>query len=284
MTTIVTTDSAELHLTVGGQGPIVMLVHGGPGTYDYLSGSLLGDWLARAHTVVGYDQRGCRHSPSAGPFTVDANVADLEALRRYLGAEHLILIGHSWGGLLSMGYAAAHADRLAGLVLIGSIGPRARWESGFWATLGSRHTPGQRRRLAEIDSEIARTRDPARRGELYRERYNVALPSYLAPVHRHLAFEIESFSRLVAVNTMADMHRTRYRRTEWETGFTAVTAPVTMIHGRQDPVPWSVVDDVCELLPQARVVPLEDCGHFPWLEAPVQLGSALSDALADMHL
>ena len=279
MQAIVQGESARLHLEIRGRGAPVVLVHGGPGIYDYLSDSALGRWLAGNHTVVGYDQRGCRHSPSDGPFTVDDSVADLEAVRRHLDAERVTLVGHSWGGLLSLCYAAAHPERLAGLVLVGSIGPRKPWERAFWDRLDRRHTDEQRRRLARIDAEIARTGDRARRGELYRRRYNVALPSYFAPGRRNLAFQVESFSRLVGVNTMADVHRSRYAKPAWETGFAKVTAPVTIIHGRWDPVPWSVVDDIHQLLPQAKVVPLDDCGHFPWLEVPDTFRAASEAAL-----
>ncbi len=272
-------DTARLHLEVRGAGEPVILVHGGPGIYDYLSGSAIGHWLSEEYTVVGYDQRGCRHSPSEGPFTVDANIGDLESIRRHLGVDRAKLVAHSWGGLLALCYAAAHPDRLAGLVLVGSIGPRKPWERAFWDRLDLRYTPAQRGRLAEIDDQIAHTRDRARRAELYRRRYNVVLPSYFAPGREDLAFEIESFSRLVGVNTMANMHRSRYGAPGWEVGFTKVTAPVTIVHGRQDPVPWRVVEDVEDLLPRAEVVPLEDCGHFPWLEVPEEFGAALARAL-----
>jgi pimeloyl-ACP methyl ester carboxylesterase len=134
--------------------------------------------------------------------------------------------------------------------------------------------------LFRLDAEIARTGDRAHRGELYRRRYNVALPSYFATGRRSLAFEIESFSRLVGVNTMADVHRSRYAKPAWEAGFAEVTAPVTVIHGRQDPVPWSVVEDINHLLPQAKVVPLNDCGHFPWLEVPDTFRAAVEAAMA----
>jgi proline iminopeptidase len=272
-------DTATLHLDIRGQGPPVVLVHGGPGIYDYLGDSPMGRWLAEQYAVVGYDQRGCRHSVSEGPFTVNANVADLEAIRAHLRIERLTLVGHSWGGLLSLCYAADYPERVSGLVLIGSVGPRKGWEPAFWDALGRRHTDRQRRLLADVDARIARTRDRDRRGELYRQRYNIALPSYLAPVHRDLAPEIEWFSRLVGVTTMADMHRTRYADRAWEAGFVRVTAPVTVIHGRQDPVPWSVVDDLREVLPACRVVPLDDCGHFPWLEVPERFRPVLEAAL-----
>lgn len=277
----VNSPGCRIWLTLRGDGPPVVLLHGGPGTYDYLSESALGDWLSSGHTVVGYDQRGCRHSLCDGPFTVDANIADLEAIRRHLNVESLGLVGHSWGGLLAICYAAAHPKRVGHLVLIGTIGPRKGWEPAFWRSVGERHTPDQQRRLAEIDAELAGTRDARRRGHLYRVRYNVALPSYMAPSRRERArIEIESFNRLVGVNAMADMHRGRYADRSWEGGLADLAAPVTVVHGRQDPVPWSVVEDVVDMLPESRVAGVEECGHFPWLEQPEACRSAVLEAMA----
>ena len=48
-----------------GGGPLVVLLHGGPGAYDYFAGSVLSDWLASAYSVWSYDQRGCRYSSSS---------------------------------------------------------------------------------------------------------------------------------------------------------------------------------------------------------------------------
>jgi proline iminopeptidase len=276
---VASTPSTTLHVEVRGEGPAAVLLHGGPGICDYLSGSVMGPWLARGHTVIGYDQRGCRRSASSGPFTVEANLADLEAIRRHLNVEQVDLIGHSWGGLLGLFYAAAFPERVVGLTLIGAIGPHRGWEQAFQDTVDRRHSDAQRRRLARIDAEIARRRDRTEREELYRRRFNVALPSYMAPAHRDTPMEIESYSRRVNLETMADVHRSRYADSSWESGLAKLAGPITMIHGRQDPVPWSVVEDIQQLLPQARAILLEDCGHFPWLEVPDRCAAALGEAL-----
>ncbi|MHC4064716.1 MAG: alpha/beta fold hydrolase [Planctomycetota bacterium] len=272
-------ESALVHVELAGSGPPIVLLHGGPGIYDYLSPAAFAARLGCAYTVVGYDQRGCRRSTSEGPFTVEANLADLEAVRGYLDAEELVLMGHSWGGLLAMFYAASFAQRVAKLVLVGSIGPRGGWERSFQETIERRHTAAQRSLLAHIDTDIGRSRDPTAREELCRRRFNVALPSYMAPDHRETPIEIESYTRRVNLETMADVDRSRYADSSWERGLVGLGGKVTIIHGRQDPVPWSVVDDTQGLVPQAKVIALEGCGHFPWLETPDRFDAALDQAL-----
>ena len=45
-------------------------------------------------------------------MTLQTVVEDLEALRQHLKQDRLVLIGHSWGGMLAMAYAVAHPERV----------------------------------------------------------------------------------------------------------------------------------------------------------------------------
>ncbi len=272
-------DAGRLQLEIAGSGPTVVLLHGGPGTYDYLSDSAIASWLAGSKRVVGYDQRGCRGSSSPGPFTVQANVEDLEAIRRHQLVDRMTIIGHSWGGLLGLFYAADYPARVERLVLVGSAGPRGGWERPFQDEINRRHTAEQRRELADIDARIARTRDRAQRSELYRRHFNAALASYVAPAHRGKEPELEALNRQVNAALMVDLHKRMHFHQGWEQGLADLAAPVVVMHGRQDPMPWKVVQDIREMLPHATVIPLEDCGHFPWLERPELFREALLDAL-----
>jgi proline iminopeptidase len=109
-----------------GEGAPLVLVNGGPGfDHGYLHG---GAWerLAERRRLVFYDQRGNGRSGPLEPgidFGLAEQIADLEALRACLGAEKMNLLGHSWGGLLAMAYAALHQERIEHLVLVDSSAP-----------------------------------------------------------------------------------------------------------------------------------------------------------------
>lgn len=99
------------------EGPPVLLVHGlasNSRIWDDVAGTLAGD-----HRVAALDQRGHGHSdrPTDG-FTFDRVVADLAALVDQLGFERPTIVGHSWGGNVALAFAAAHPDRVHGLVLV----------------------------------------------------------------------------------------------------------------------------------------------------------------------
>ena len=99
----------------------VMAVNGGPGlTHAYMVQNDLWERIARRRLVVFYDQRGTGASkplPPGAPQSMDAQVADLEAVRQKLGLAKVALVGDSYGGLVVMAYAAAHPEHVAKLVL-----------------------------------------------------------------------------------------------------------------------------------------------------------------------
>ena len=69
----------RLWTEVTGEGPPVILYHGGPGTPDYL-GTMAALLPAQVHR---FEQRGCGRSDDARPNTIDALLADTEALREH---------------------------------------------------------------------------------------------------------------------------------------------------------------------------------------------------------
>lgn len=127
---LVKSPGASLYVEVHGSAPGVPLVlaNGGPGfDHTYLLSSSAWDTLAQRRRVVFYDQRGVGRSPALAEgqsCTLADQVADLEAVREHLGADRIDLAGLSWGGLLSMAYAARYPQHIAHLVLIDSAAPK----------------------------------------------------------------------------------------------------------------------------------------------------------------
>jgi pimeloyl-ACP methyl ester carboxylesterase len=77
--------------------------------------------LARDHTLIRYDERGCGLSDwSAEEFSLDAWVRDLEAVVDGLGLERFPLLGISQGGPIAIAYTVRHPERVSRLILYGS--------------------------------------------------------------------------------------------------------------------------------------------------------------------
>lgn len=116
--------------TAGTALPIIA-VNGGPGlSHAYMVQNDLWERVAKNRLVVLYDQRGTGASKrvlAGATQTMDAQVADLDAVRQKLGLDKFALLGDSYGGLVVMAYAAAHPERVAKLILSDSPGPS--WKS-----------------------------------------------------------------------------------------------------------------------------------------------------------
>jgi len=114
----------------GAEIPIIA-VNGGPGlSHAYMMQNDLWQRVAARRLVVLYDQRGTgasKHLQTNAPQTMDAQVADLEAIRKALALDHVAVLGDSYGGMIAMAYAAAHPERVARLILSDSAAPS--WKS-----------------------------------------------------------------------------------------------------------------------------------------------------------
>ncbi len=105
-----------------GDAPLVFL-HGGPGYNSYSFAALEGPRLERSQRVVYYDQRGAGRSerPWTAHYALDTLVEDVEALRRALGVPKIAVLGHSFGGITALEYAARYPDRVSKLVLAAAL-------------------------------------------------------------------------------------------------------------------------------------------------------------------
>jgi proline iminopeptidase len=115
--------------TYGASSPAtpVIVANGGPGlSHIYMLQNDVWTRLSRNRQIVFYDQRGTGKSKHVKPdasWGMDAQVADMEAVRAKFGFQKFDLVGDSYGGLLAMAYAAAHPERIEKLILSDSAAP-----------------------------------------------------------------------------------------------------------------------------------------------------------------
>jgi proline iminopeptidase len=99
----------------------IFAVNGGPGlSHIYMVQNDVWLRIAEHRQVIFYDQRGTGASPlihSTAPQTMEAQVADLDAVRAHLHLDKIDLCGDSYGGLLVIAYAAAHPEHVHKLII-----------------------------------------------------------------------------------------------------------------------------------------------------------------------
>lgn len=270
-------DGAELWTAVSGTGPPVVLLHGGPGLWDYLAP--LAALLDGEFTVARFDQRGCGRSTGRdGPFTIAQAVEDMDQVRSALGFSRWAVAGHSWGAELALRYAARHPDRATAVAYVGGVGAGNGFRDAHRAELGRRLGP-DRERWAALSAIPDADRTPAEERERCLLQWRTDFSPGLGAAGHALALW-ETRPPGAAVNTAANRELWGDRETEdLRQAAARVTCPVTMISGSDDPRPWTATDSLLAALPDASRTVLSDAGHAPWAERPAATRSLITRAL-----
>jgi proline iminopeptidase len=260
-----------------GSGPALVMLHGGPGLWDYM-GPVAGmvDDLA---TVYRYDQRGCGRSSGGPPYTVEAAVADLEALREHWGVERWVVLGHSWGATLALAYCLAHPGRVQALVYMSGVGIYTGWREEFRANMAALIPPQEQRQLADLRAQVG-TGEGDMAAAADRE---YCIRAWSAEIlDRENARELAQSVLVEGVQVNWEVNRVlgadgdRFAEQGGMPGRLAVLrVPTLVLHGEADPRPAWAGRRVADHIPGAEFVLLPGTGHFVWLDNPELLRGAL---------
>lgn len=117
---ITTTDGVNLYVNIKGSGVPVLYIHGGPGSGSYWFEKFFGEFLEQHYTMVYLDQRGVGRSSGDhdNDYSMDRMILDFEEVRKELGYDSWITLGHSFGGILQMGYVERFPLSLKGMIMV----------------------------------------------------------------------------------------------------------------------------------------------------------------------
>jgi len=261
---------------MSGDGPPLVLLHGGPGLSEYLRE--LADELAPAFTVFRYQQRGLAPSVAHGDRSVEGHMNDLVRVLGGLGWSKPWVAGHSWGGHLAMHFAVAHAERTGVLVVIDPLGAVGDGGAEVFGENLMRQLPADgRARVEELNA--AEERGEQQPGDLV-EGLGILWPYYFADPSVASPMPPMQGDHEGHLETWASV-RAHFETGTLEHGLPRLEVPAIFIHGALDPIPASEIERSAALLPGARLYLVEGIGHFPWLEQP---GSVLQLLRAFAHL
>ncbi len=141
--------------------PVLLVVHGGPGSaFGIISHAAMRPWEAR-YTVVHWDQRGAgrtfgRNGPrGSGELSLDRMASDgVEVVRHALvrtGQAKLILLGASWGSILGLEMVRRHPELYSAFVGAGQVVDMEANEAVGYEGLAARlQARGKTRALARL--------------------------------------------------------------------------------------------------------------------------------------
>ncbi len=243
----------------GTSGPKGVLLHGGPGAPGYMApvAKRLGEHF---RVIEPFQRKG----DPVKPMTVARHILDLGGvIEAYCSDEKPILVGHSWGAMLAMAYAAAHPERPASIVLIGC--------GTFDADSRERMNAIRRQRMTQhvfqrMQERIEYISDPDECLKL-QGKLMMQVDSYHL---KHVEDEVVYYDALGHEQTWRDMLRLQHEGT-YPAAFKSIGVPVLMLHGDQDPHPGPMIrDSLIQHIPHLQYHSWSQCGHYPWLEKAVR--------------
>lgn len=286
----------ELHHFSAGAGRPVLIVHGGPGYPTTQPWAGL-EPLTAQYEFFYYDQRGCgRSSRPVDRFesqdfyqnmqTLDralglgAQIADIERIRRLLGEDQLVLVGHSFGGFLAALYAAEFPERVEALILVAPADMLVMPQpSGGLFELMRDRLPADRQ--AEYDAFLKRYlnfQDIFSRSEAELAALNAEMAGYYAEVMPVEAPQAPQMAQPGGWMVQA-LYLSMGQRHDYRAALRSVTAPVLILHGADDLQPEAASRAYAETLPNARFVTLAGATHFPFEEQPDAFAAAVDEFL-----
>lgn len=244
-------DGVELNYEVLGEGDPMILMHGWGCNHTTVAS--IAAVAARTHTVYNIDFPGFGQTPEPPEvWGVEQYTRLIEKMVRRLGLKAPVLAGHSFGGRVGILYASR--NEVSKLILIDAAGVRPRRGIRYYLKVYSfkamkivtRLLLGRRRAEARI--EAAR----ARRGSAD---YASSSPRMRAVLSRCVNEDLRGVMPLIK-------------------------APTLLIWGENDTAtPIGDARIIERLVPGAALVSFPGCGHYSFLDNPVQFAAVLDSFL-----
>jgi pimeloyl-ACP methyl ester carboxylesterase len=254
---------ASIYYEVEGQGPPLLLVHGGG--VDLETWEDMVPLLRGAFTVYRCDLRGFGRSatPEGGVVRAEHWIEDLRGFVTALSLDPVAVAGWALGGCLAAGLAGRHPELVSWIAMIGSPGPtRQPGMSGIRARENLIGAGASADEIVEETFEFTRSAfSPAalERDPQVADRLKLALKRNF---RRNYAELMLAFAD--AITTSETLRKVR--------------CPSLVVVGEHDvrtPVEMSV--DIAKALEHAYLRVFRDCGHFYGYEQPQRTAEALID-------
>jgi proline-specific peptidase len=260
-----------------GSGPLLVCHPGGPGGSSAEFRDFAG--LDDTFELVLLSPRGSHGSDPADDYALASYVADLEALREHLGVEQLNLLGFSHGGIVAMAYAAAFGARIRRLVLAATL---AVWSDEAEAAM---QRTIEKRREAPWFEEAQKAIAEEQAGEFASTEELVRNVQQQIPLYFHRWEGNERTGRELAADFAKAEPLHYFNTVEFPTfdlraELRTISVPTLVLVGDDDLIAGPVsADAMLRELPEARLVTIEDTGHFLYVEQPEAFRAALTGFL-----
>ncbi len=248
-----------------GNGPPVLLIHGsGPGVTAWANWRLTIPVLEEQCRVIAPDMAGFGYTDS--PHEVTCSSVDwsnqLLGLLDAIDIETVSIVGNSFGGSIALEFAKRNPHRCDKLVLMGAVGTPFHITAGLESVWG--YTPSHEN-MRELLKVFVANEDLVSE-DLVEMRYRASIRPGVQ----------ERFARLFP----APRQRWVDALSQTPADLATIKQPILLIHGKQDKViPFAASESLSTLLPNASLLPIDQCGHWVQIEQAEVFSQALLDFL-----
>ena len=279
-----TADGRKLTYRKLGHGPVLVCHPGGPGFSSTYFSDLAALW--EQFTLIMLNPRGTGGSDRPADrraYQVDDYVADVEELRRHLGLERMLLLGHSHGGIVATAYAAAFPGRVRALVLASTLArfaseQEAAMRAGMEKRSGQAWYPDAVAALEEEQAGKFET-DEQMADLVFRE-----LPLYFAHYGAAEAGYLDTLrTEIPNADTLRLFNKETFFTFDLRGRLPSITSKTLVITGDDDFICGPVcAEEICAGIPGARMVIVGDAGHMVFVEQPQAFHDEVADFLGGL--
>jgi pimeloyl-ACP methyl ester carboxylesterase len=268
----ITIHGHEVSYRIGGEGPVLLLVHGMAGSSS--TWRSVWDDLTASATVIAPDLPGHgRTDKPRGDYSLGAQASFLRDLLVALGHDRATVVGTSLGGGIALQFSYQYPERLERLVLVGAGG------------LGEEVTPILRL-IAVPGTDLVLPalfqplfRDAARTVGGWFGRIGLKPAAATDEIFRAYASLVDPESRTAFIHTLRSVVDSRGQRVSaHDRLYLASDVPTLIVWGERDPIiPVSHGHAAHEAMPGSRLEIIPGVGHFPQVEDPRRFARVVLD-------
>ena len=265
----ITSGNSKLHFRAFGSGKPLLVINGGPGMNSD-GFTFIAEELSKRNKcqTITFDQRGTGQSAledtNAEAITMDLMVQDMENLRTHLKIETWTILGHSFGGILATYYASKHPEHVEKLIMSSSGGINMKFVSYLSKRVNANMTKVQRDSFAYFQNK----RD---NGDLSLQTLKNRA-KYLANAYVFDKSKAPIIAaRLIQINydvnnlVIQNLHQIGYDASQ---DFSDFKQPVLVLQGKNDIITVATAQEIAASFPNSKLITMENCGHYGWLDAP----------------
>ncbi len=255
-----------IHYKTFGNGKPLLIINGGPGMNCEGFENLAQEIANKGFKTIIYDQRGTGKSvlPMVDSATVTMNlmVEDIETLRKYLKIDKWSLFGQSFGGILAAKYMHHYPERIDKIIFSSSAGLDLKFLETINQRLMSNLSKIEQDSLDFYSQKLniePRNQDVILKRAQFLASAYVVQKKYIPQLAKRMTQVNFDINELV----FNDLIENKY---DLNSKFSTFKKPILIFQGKNDVIAIETAQSLKENFTNSKLIVLENCGHYPWLD------------------